>query len=205
MLLNKCYITARYKSQISNFITITLNDKEHLLYIGNFKNTEAIITKLKEDIFFNAICRIRMAYEPEYPEINPRITPECYDYLKQINNPSMIWLEAVKLTTLPESKLYPVKEKGYFSLQDTHQKLFEYINNPNKQLNKKNRNYIIKTHGDLNKNHSINIFRVLSVKSEQISLDELSVLIPEDTTAESSENMAAIENKPLKTFGQYSF
>ena len=169
MLINKCYITAKYKEHTNDFVHITLNNAQYLLYIGNFKNTDKIITKLEKSLYLNAICRVRSIYEPEYPTFNSRIDSQLHEYLnnKQLTKES-IWLEAIKITTLPEAKLGKIEEKGFFTLQDTYKNLYPYIlQNKNinvAELTPENQQQLVIINGTTSHNHNLMPYKILDVK-----------------------------------------
>ena len=168
MLTNKCYLTAKYQNHSNEFLDITVNEVPYILYIGNFKNIDKIIIKLKNDLFFNAICRIRKVYEPEYPIFNPRLLQPLKEYFTSLQNPNLIWLEAIKLTTLPEAKLAPIQENSYFKLQDTYKALFPYLNTQIEQkipeLTIENEKILVTIHGNLSKDNLLIGYRILKVE-----------------------------------------
>lgn len=174
MLKNKCYITGNYTRHTGDFIIATIKNNEQGIYIGNFKNTDKIIAKLERDITFNAICRIRRVYEPEYPEINKRFpltlnTPLNKDYL---------WFEAIKLQTFRPGPLCDKlpSGKGYFELEDTYKNIFAYLptNGSFPAVSEKNAHRIVTIHGSLERAGLLNAYRILSVKP----LDEFDHIIP---------------------------
>lgn len=169
MLTNKCYITAQFKSHTQDFIHITLNEMPYIVYIGNFKNTDKIIAKLQRDIYFNAICRVRLVYEPEYPEFNSRIIPELHSFYKNLKQ-NVIWLEAIKITSLPEGKLTGLKESGYFTLQDTYKNIYQFkeINDKLTEVTADNQDRLVTIHGNFNIAHTLSIYKILAVEGEPL-------------------------------------
>lgn len=175
MLTNKCYITAKYQSHTDDFIHLTLKNMPYVLYIGNFKHIDKIIEKLKRDVYFNSICRIRRVYEPEYPQFNTKVNPGLHSYFTNQSNKDLIWLESIKLTTLPEAKLCPVKEDGYFTLQDTYKNIHPYLtsNTTPPVITDTNKDKIVTVHGALDKENLLRAYRVLKVDGE--ALDAITI------------------------------
>jgi len=172
MLTNKCYITARYQDHSNHFVRVTLNQSQYLVYIGNFKNIDKIITKLKRSSYFNAICRIRCIYEPAYPEFNSRLDPQIREYLTQQQLPHhAIWLEAIKITPLPEAKLSHIPEQGYFALQDSYRVIHPHLAQSQAtvpDLTTSNEKRLVTIHGTLNSSHMLTAYRILAVEGEPL-------------------------------------
>ena len=177
MLINKCYVNARYRSDYADFIQISINDAFFLLYLGNLKNSQRIINRLKHHPYFNAVCRIHSMYEPEYPEFHPQITPELYQ-IDSFSSAS-IWLETVKITLKQDRNI----EQGYFALRDSYQPIQRYIkDNPTLILPElSNKQQLITIHGTLNKSHAINPFHIVAIEdlaAVQVADKALQLTIP---------------------------
>lgn len=166
-MINKCYITARYKLHINDFIIVTIQDADFILYIGNFKNTDKIIAKIERDMYINAICRIRQVYEPKYPQFNKRLDKCIQPYFDNSMLPYANWLEAIKLTTLPEAKIYPIEEKSYFTLEAKYALIAQLIKNA-KPVTVDNQDKLVTVHGALTHSHTLTIYRVLKVEGDVV-------------------------------------
>ncbi len=160
MLINKCYITAKFVKYADKFVLITLKNANFLMYIGNFQNLDTIIRKILKYQRINAICRIRCVYEQDLISLNKKLKNTIwYDYFLQESESitKLVFLEAIKLNMLTKNDQF--EAKGYFIIQDLASKIRQLV-----KINKKIKNCLITIRGNLKKSHQLHMHYIDDVQ-----------------------------------------